>query len=84
MYCATATFHTCSEYLFLILTLPLTARSGVFPQKLTDLQLVNGFLTFFMEPDGSLPHSQAHAADIYPEPGEYGPCFHFQFLEDTF
>jgi len=36
-----------------------------------------------MELEGSLPYSQAHAADIYPEPAKSSPCYHFQLLEDN-
>ena len=46
-YCATATPHTFLECLSLILIWYVTPWSGVLPQKLTGLQLVNEFPTFY-------------------------------------
>ena len=44
-----------------------TPWSRVLPEKLTDSQLVKKF-PHFMEPEGSLPHSQVPATCPYPEP----------------
>jgi len=37
-----------------------------------------------MEPEGSLPHSQAPASCPYPEPARSSPCRHIALLEDPF
>ena len=44
----------------------LTPWSRVLLEQLTGLQLVKNF-PHFMEPEGSSPHSQAHAPCPYPE-----------------
>ena len=38
----------------------------------------------FMEPEGTLPHSQAPAIYPHPEPDQTSPCPHIQPPEDTF
>jgi hypothetical protein len=38
----------------------------------------------FMEPEGSMPHSQAPATWRYPEPDESSQCLPIQPLEDPF
>jgi hypothetical protein len=38
----------------------------------------------FMEPEGSLPHSQAPATCPYPETARSSPCPHTPLPEDSF
>jgi hypothetical protein len=52
----------------------------ILQQKLTVAQLVQKFRTF-MEPEHSLPHSQEHATDPYPEPDESNP-YHQNLLPE--
>jgi hypothetical protein len=59
----------------------LTAWSRVFLEKLTGLQLVKKF-PHFMEPQGSSPHSQAHATCPYPELAPSSPHTHIPLPED--
>jgi hypothetical protein len=51
----------------------LTPWSRGFLEKLTVSQLVKKF-PHFMEPEGSLPHSQEPATCPYPEPAQSSPC----------
>jgi hypothetical protein len=50
-----------------LLTYLLTPWSRVLLEKLTGLQLVKKF-PHFIEPEGSLPHSQVPATCPYPDP----------------
>ena len=43
----------------------------------------NRFSANFMEPEGSLPHSQVPATCPYPEPARYSPYPHIPLPEDT-
>ena len=52
--------------------LVLTAYSRVLLEKLTDFQLVRNS-PHFMEPEGSLPHSQVSASCPYPQPARSSP-----------
>ena len=61
----------------------LTVWSRVLPEKLTSTQLVKKLATF-MGPEGSLPHSQAHATCPYPEPAQCSPCLPSHFLKIHF
>jgi hypothetical protein len=58
-----------------LLTYSLTPWSRVLLEKLTGFQLIKKF-PHFMEPKGSLPHSQLRANCIYPEPA-HTPTSHF-------
>ena len=55
-----------------ILNYLLTPWSRVLLQKLTGLWLVKKFPTF-MEPEGSLPHSQVPTTRPYPQPHRSNP-----------
>jgi hypothetical protein len=59
----------------------LTPRNRVLLEKLTGLHLVKKF-PHFMEPEGSLPHSQVPATCLYPEPTQSSPYPHILLLED--
>jgi hypothetical protein len=59
-----------------------TPWSTVLPEKLAGPQLVNS--PRFMEPEGSLPHSQAPTNCPYPEPDESSPYLPIPLLEDPF
>ena len=59
-----------------IITYLLTPWCRVLLEKLTGLQLVKKFLVFFMEPEGSLPHSQASATSPYSGPAQSSPHTH--------
>jgi hypothetical protein len=59
----------------------LTPWSRVLIEKLTGSQPVKKFPAF-MEPDGSLLHSQVPATFPYPEPGQPSPCHHIPLPED--
>ena len=55
----------------------LTPWSRVLLDKLTDLQLVKKFLTFYgTRKFGSLPHSEASATYPYPGPAQSSPHTH--------
>jgi hypothetical protein len=45
---------------------------------------VKKFPPCFMEPEGTIPHSQSPAIYPYPEPDQSGPCPHIPLPEDTF
>ena len=53
----------------------LTPWCRVLLEKLTGLQLVKKF-PHFIEPEGTLPHSQVSAACPYPGPAQSGPYTH--------
>jgi len=53
-----------------------TPCSRVLLDKLTGLQLVKKF-PYFMEPEGSLPHSQVHVTCPYTQPARSSPYLHF-------
>jgi len=57
--------------------------SRVLLEKLTGFQLVKKFPAF-MEPVGSLPHSQKPVSCPYPEPIRSSPHPHLSLLEDPF
>jgi hypothetical protein len=61
------------DYLF-------TPWSRDLSEKLTGSQLVK--FPYFMEPEGSLQHSQVVAIRPYPEPAWSNPCPHTQLPED--
>ena len=46
----------------------------MFLEKLTVPQLVKKFPAFFLETEGSLPHSQDPANRPYSEPDQFSPC----------
>ena len=52
----------------------ITTWSRVLLEKLTGSHLVK---KYFMEPEGSLPHSQVPATSSYPEPARFCPYPHF-------
>jgi len=56
------------------LTYLLTPWSTVLLEKLTGSQSRNS--SHFMQPEGSLPHSQVPATCPYPEPDLSSPCPH--------
>jgi len=60
----------------------LTPRSTVLLQKLIIFQSRNS--PHFMEPEGSLPHSQVPATCPYPEPARSSPYPTFYFLKINF
>jgi hypothetical protein len=62
------------------LTHSLTPYSTVLLEKLTGLQLVKKF-PHFIEPEGSLPNSQAPATFLYSEPAQPSPYPHILLLE---
>ena len=53
----------------------LTPRCRVLPEQLTGLQLLKKF-PHFMEPEGSLPHSQTSATCLYRGPAQSSPHTH--------
>ena len=61
--------------LVFLLTYLLTPWCRVLLEKLTGLQLVKKF-PHFMEPEGSLPHSQASATRPYPGRAQSSPHAH--------
>ena len=65
-----------------LLTYLLTPRSTVLLEKLTGSRLVKKF-PHFMEPEGSLPLSQAPATCPYPERDRFTPCPHIPLPADT-
>jgi len=64
-----------------LLTYLLTPWSRVILEKLTGSQLVKKF-TAFIEPEGSLPHSQVPASCPYPEPARSSPYPYITLPED--
>ena len=69
-------------YLTYLLTSYLLAPYGrVLLEKLTGFQPVKK-LTHFMEPVGSLPHSQVPNTCPYPEPARSGPYTYIPLPED--
>ena len=58
-----------------MLTYLLTPWYRVLPEQLTGLQLVKKS-PHFTEPEISLPHSQAYATCLYPEPAQSSPYTH--------
>jgi hypothetical protein len=50
-------------------------------KKLNGLQLIKKNSTHFMEPDGSLPHSQVPSTCLYPEPAQFSPHLTSHFLK---
>jgi hypothetical protein len=75
-------YKSIAELILLIYVLAylLTSWSRVL-EKLTGLQLVKKFRAF-MEPKGSLPHSQVTAIYPCPEPHRFSPCPHIPLRED--
>ena len=71
------------QYTLNILLNDLTPRSRVLPAKPSGSQLVKKFPAF-MEPEGSLPHSQANATCPYPESHKSRLSLPITFLEDPF
>jgi hypothetical protein len=69
-----------NRHLWLIPSYLLTPWSRVILEKLTGLQLVKS--QDFMEPEGSLPHSQVPATCLYSEPVQSNPYPHSLFPED--
>jgi hypothetical protein len=69
LYC---TVHIPYVVLTYLLTYLLTPWSKALLVKVTGSQLVNKFPAF-MEPEGSLPHSQVPANCPYPEPDRSSP-----------
>jgi hypothetical protein len=59
----------------------ITPWSRVLLEKLPGFQLVRKFPAF-MEPVGSLPHSQVPATCPYPEPAQSSPYPHLPLPED--
>ena len=66
-----------------LLTYLLTPWGRVLLEKLTGFQLVKNFPAF-MEPEGSLAHSQVPANCPYPEPARSSPYPHILLSEDPF
>jgi len=60
----------------------LTPASRVLLEKLTDLQLIKKLSRIFMEPEGSLPHSQVPVTCPCPEPDGSSPYPHIPLPED--
>ena len=59
----------------------LTRWSRVILEKLTGSELVKKF-PHFMDPEGSLPHSQVPAICPYPEPARSSPYPHVPLPDD--
>jgi hypothetical protein len=72
---------TTAYLLTYFLTYVLTSWSTVLREKLTGSQLVKNS-PHFMEPQGSLPHSQVPAPCPYPEPARSFPYPHIPLTED--
>jgi hypothetical protein len=69
------------SYVIIFITYLLTPYSTVLLEKLPGLQLVKKFPAF-MEPEGSLPHSQGPASRLYPETAHCTPHPHIPLPED--
>ena len=63
-----------------VLTHSLTPWSRVHRETLTGFQLA----LHFMEPEGSLPHSQVPVTCSYPEPAQSSPYPHIPHPADPF
>jgi len=74
-------YQTVKLELIIYITCLLTPWRRVLLEKLTGLQLVKKFPAF-MEPEGSSPHSQAHATCPYPELAPSSPHTHIPLPED--
>ena len=59
----------------------LTTWGGILTEKLTVYSWSRNS-PHFMEPEGSLPHSQVPATCPYPQPDRFSLCAHFPLHED--
>jgi hypothetical protein len=66
-----------------VVFLNLTPCNRGISEKLTVSQLLNNH-PHFMEPQGSLPHSQESATCSFSEPDRSSPCTPIPFLEYPF
>ena len=66
------------------ITYLLTPWSRVLLEKPTGSQLVKKFPTFYVTPEGSLPHSQVSATCPFPKPGRSSPYPHIPLPDDPF
>ena len=73
--------HKYHKTVYYLLTYILTPWSRVLLEKLTSFQHSRNS-PHFMEPEGSLPHSQVPATCPYPEPARSSPYPHSPFPED--
>ena len=74
-------FLTSSNLLYKINSFLPTPRSTALLEKLTASHLVKKFPAF-MEPEGSLPHSQVPSTCPYPEPARSSPYTRILLPED--
>jgi len=82
--CKSLEWYSTALIIFNIILTELTARSRILLEKLIGPQLVDRKSAYFMEPEGSLRHSQETANCSYPERQQSSPCPTIQLLEGPF